>query len=145
MSTTSSIERLQRQTDWLLNHPFHRFAGLELVFQEPGRAWCRFTVEENAINPSGMLHAGLLYGYMDTAAYFSVLPMLEEGEQATTIDLHASIIRVAPLGSSIGLRAEVIRRGASVAFVRCEAHGVEDGMGLIASATVTMAITKPRI
>ena len=145
MTITSSVDRLQRQTDWLLNHPFHRFAGLELVFQEPGRAWCRFTVQENAINPSGMLHVGLLYGYMDTAAYFSVLPMLEEGEQASTIDLHASIIRVAPLGSSIGLRAEVIRRGTSVAFVRCEAHGVEDGMGLIASATVTKAITKPRI
>ena len=145
MAITNSIDRLQRQTDWLLNHPFHRFAGLESVFQEPGRAWCRFTVEENAINPSGMLHVGLLYGYMDTAAYFSVLPMLEEGEQAATIDLHTSIIRAAPLGASIGLRAEVIRRGATVAFVRCEAHGVEDGMGLIASATVTKAITKPRI
>ena len=86
---------LEQYNAWALAHPFHRFAGLELVHQQPGRAWCRFEVAPSLINAAGMLHAGILYGLMDATCYLALLPMLEDGEHAGTVDLHTSLLRAA--------------------------------------------------
>jgi uncharacterized protein (TIGR00369 family) len=133
---------LDQYNAWVLSHPFHRFAGLELVHQQPGKAWCRFEVSPSLVNLAGMLHAGVLYGLMDAACYLAVLPLLEEGEQAGTVDLHASVLHAAPQGARIALRAEILRRGAHLACLRCEAQTVEGATGTIAIATITQAISR---
>ena len=138
----SEILTVEQQTARLLNHPFHRHAGLELVHQEPGKAWCRFEVNANSISLTATLHSGVLYGLLDATSYLALLPMLEPGEQAATIDIHVSLIRSVPPGARVALRAEVMRKRSSVAFVRCEAQTVEDAAGTVAMATVTMSITR---
>jgi uncharacterized protein (TIGR00369 family) len=136
---------LDQYNAWVLAHPFHRFAGLELVHQQPGKAWCRFEVAPTLINAAGMLHAGILYGLMDATCYLAVLPTLEEGEHAATVDLHTSLVRAAPQGARIALRAEILRRVTNLAFLRCEAQTVEGAAGTIASATITKAIGKGHV
>jgi uncharacterized protein (TIGR00369 family) len=131
---------LEQQTARVLNHPYHRFAGLELVHQEPGKAWCRFEVNANSISLSATLHSGVLYGLLDATSHLALLPMLDAGEHAVTIDLHVSIVRSVPPGARVALRAEVIRKRSSMAFVRCEAQTVEDAAGTVALATITKAI-----
>jgi uncharacterized protein (TIGR00369 family) len=137
-----SPQKLQSWTEWVLKHPFHRFAGLELVHQEAGKAWCRFEVTEDLANMAGTMHAGLLHGLIEAACYLALLPMLEDDEHAGTIDIHVSVVRAAPRGARIALRAEVLRKGRNVAFVRCDAQTAEGGAGTIASAVVTKAIGK---
>jgi acyl-coenzyme A thioesterase 13 len=138
----SDILTVEQQTARLLNHPYHRYAGLELVHQEPGKAWCRFEVNANSINLNATLHAGVLYGLLDATSYLALLPMLEPGEQAATIDMHVSLLRSVPPGARVALRAEVMRKRSSVAFVRCEAQTVEDAAGTVAMATVTLSIVR---
>jgi uncharacterized protein (TIGR00369 family) len=137
-----SPQNLQKWTEWVLKHPFHRFAGLELVHQEAGKAWCRFQVSEDLTNMADTLHAGLLHGLVEATCYLALLPMLEDDEHAATTDLHVSVVRAAPRGARIALRAEVLRKGRSMAFMRCEAQTAEGGAGTIAVATVTKAIGK---
>jgi uncharacterized protein (TIGR00369 family) len=137
-----SAQNLQQWNEWVLKHPFHRFAGLELVHQEAGKAWCRFQVSDDLTNMAGTLHAGLLHGLFEASCYLALLPLLEDDEHAGTIDLHVSVVRAAPRGARIALRAEVLRKGRNVAFVRCEAQTAEGGAGTIAVATVTKAIGK---
>lgn len=132
---------LEQQTARVLNHPFHRYAGLELVHQEPGKAWCRFEVNANSISLAATLHAGVLYGLLDATTQLALLPMLEAGEQATTIDIHVSVIRSVPPGARVALRAEVLRKRSTVAFLRCEAQTVEDAAGTVAVATITKSIS----
>jgi acyl-coenzyme A thioesterase PaaI-like protein len=127
----------------VLNHPYHRFAGLELIHQEPGKAWCRFEVNANSITLSATLHSGVLYGLLDATSHLALLPMLQPGEQAATIDIHVSVIRSVPPGARVALRAEVLRKRSSVAFLRCEAQTVEDAAGTVALATITKAISRP--
>jgi uncharacterized protein (TIGR00369 family) len=134
---------LDQQNARILNQPYHRFAGLELVHQEPGKAWCRFEVNANSIALSAILHSGVLYGLLDAACHLALLPMLEPGEQAVTIDIHVSIIRSVPPGARVVLRAEVLRKRTSFAFLRCEAQTVEDAAGTVALAIITKALSRP--
>jgi uncharacterized protein (TIGR00369 family) len=138
----AEILTLEQQNTRVLNHPYHRFAGLELVHQEPGKAWCRFEVNANSISLSATLHSGVLYGLMDAASQLALLPMLEPGEHAVTIDLHVSIVRSVPPGARVALRAEVVRKRSSMAFLRCEAQTVEDAAGTVAIATITKALAR---
>jgi acyl-coenzyme A thioesterase PaaI-like protein len=138
----ASPQNVQTWTQWVLQHPFQRLAGLELVHQEAGKAWCRFQVTDSLTDMGGTLSAGLLHGLMETACSLALLPMLDDDEHASTIDVHASVVRVAPKGARIALRAEVMRKGRNVAFVRCEAQTAEGGAGTIATATVTKALGK---
>jgi uncharacterized protein (TIGR00369 family) len=137
-----SAQNLQQWTEWVLKHPFHRFAGLELVHQDAGKAWCRFQVSDDLANLAGTLHAGLLHGLFEATCYLALLPLLDDDEHAATIDLHVTVVRAAPRGARIALRAEVLRKGRNVAFVRCEAQTAEGGTGTIALATVTQSIGK---
>jgi acyl-coenzyme A thioesterase PaaI-like protein len=68
--------------------------------------------------------------------------MLEPGEHAVTIDLHVSIVRSVPPGARVALRAEVVRKRSSMAFLRCEAQTVEDAAGTVAIATITKALAR---
>jgi uncharacterized protein (TIGR00369 family) len=135
-------ETIQLWNDWVLKHPFHRFTGLELVHQEAGKAWCRFEVTQQLANMSGALHPGLLYGLMDATCYLALVPMLDEDEQASTVDMNVTLVRPAPAGARVALRAECLRRGRSLAFLRCEAQTAEGGTGTIAVATFTKALGK---
>jgi acyl-coenzyme A thioesterase PaaI-like protein len=142
MTSVSGTLTLEERTARVLSHPYHRFAGLELVHQEPGKAWCRFEVNANSISLSATLHAGVLYGLLDATSYLALLPMLDPGEQAVTVDMHVSLIRSVPASARVALRAEVLRKRTGIAFVRCEAQTVEDAAGTVALATVTKVISR---
>jgi uncharacterized protein (TIGR00369 family) len=142
MTSMAEPLTLEQQNARVLNHPYHRFAGLELVHQEPGKAWCRFEVNANSISLSATLHSGVLYGLLDATGQLALLPMLEQGEHAVTIDFHVSIVRSVPPGARVALRAEVVRKRSSMAFLRCEAQTVEDAAGTVALATITKALAR---
>lgn len=142
MTSMAEPLTLEQQNARVLNHPYHRFAGLELVHQEPGKAWCRFEVNANSISLSATLHSGVLYGLLDATSQLALLPMLEQGEHAVTIDFHVSIVRSVPPGARVALRAEVVRKRSSMAFLRCEAQTVEDAAGTVAIATITKALAR---
>ncbi len=134
--------QIQRVNEFVLGHPFHRFAGLALHRQEPGKAVARFRVDGNALSMGGVLHAGVLYGLMDAASFLALVTVLKPEELAVTHDMHVALLRPVPKGEEVELRAEVIRRGVSIAFIRSEAWRLAvSGEQLAATATVTKSLS----
>lgn len=136
--------QIQRVNELVLGQPINRFAGLSLRRQEPGKAIARFSVEGNALTTGGTLHAGLLYGLMDATSFLALVTVLKPEELATTHDFHVSVMRPVSKGEEVELRAEVIRRGVNVAFIRCDAWRLAPtGEQLAASASVTKSLSVP--
>jgi len=134
--------QIQRVNEVVLGHPFHRFAGLSLRRQEPGKAVTRFSVEGNALTMGGALHAGVLYGLMDATSFLALVTVLKPEEKAATHDIHVSVMRPMSKGEEVELRAEIIRRGVDIAFIRCDAWRLAPtGEQLAATATVTKSLS----
>lgn len=104
--------------------PFHRFCGISLVRQEPGKAVVHMPIDDNTGNVNGVLHGGVLYAMIDVTAFLALVPLFAPGETAVSHDVHVSIMRPIPKGATLELRAEVRRRGKSIAFMQVEAWNV---------------------
>ena len=136
---------IQKANDFVLQHPYNRFAGLQLVSQSPGKAVTRFPVDGNAVNMADDLHSGLLYGLMDATSFLALITVLRPEELAVTHDLHVSVMRPAAKGMDVELHAEVVRRATQLAFLRCEAWRVGGhDTRLIATAKVTKSLSSTR-
>ncbi len=136
---TEEIDLADRN-DLILDHPLSRVAALMLVHQEDSKAWCRFKVSEDCAGAEGFLNPSVLYGLIDATCHLGLVPGLADDEEANTMDFHVSIVRQAPIGAVVGLRAELLRRSAQVACLRCEAQYVDGNSLVIASANVTKLI-----
>ncbi|WP_369254889.1 PaaI family thioesterase [Geodermatophilus amargosae] len=121
----------------VLDIPLHRHLGMRLrdPAHPPAGIW--FPVDEAAQNQAALLHGGVVYTFLDVAAFLALLPSLGDGEHAVTHDLTASLLRPVPAGARVDLTGSVLRRGRAVAFLRSEA--TVDGV-LVASAQVTKSI-----
>jgi acyl-coenzyme A thioesterase PaaI-like protein len=134
--------QIQRVNEIVLGHPFHRMAGLQLVRQEPGKAVGILRVHGNTLNMADTLHAGTLYGVMDAISFLALVTLLRPEELAATLDLHISMMRTVRKGEHVELRAEVLRRNPSIAFIVCNAWRLSaSGEQLAATANVTKSLT----
>jgi uncharacterized protein (TIGR00369 family) len=144
-SPVKTPTEIQKANDFVLQHPYNRFAGLHLISQSPGKAVTRFPVDGNSVNMADDLHSGLLYGLMDATSFLALITVLRPEELAVTHDLHVSIMRPACKGMEVELHADVVRRGTRLAFLRCEAWRVSGhDTRLIATAKVTKSLSKGR-
>lgn len=121
----------------VLEVPLHRWLGLELADPADPRAGAVLPVGPRALNNAAALHGGLVYALLDVAAYLRLLPELSAGENAVTHDATSSLVRPVPEGARLHLRAELVRRGRTLAFLRSEA--VVDGR-TVAFGQVTKSV-----
>ncbi len=136
---------IQKANNFVLQHPYNRFAGLQLISQSPGKAVTRFSVDGNSVSLADELHPGLLYGLMDATTFLALITVLKPEELAVTHDLHVSVLRPACKGMEVELHADVIRRGTRLAFLRCDAWRVGGrDTRLIATANVTKSLSSGR-
>jgi len=128
---------LENRLDKIRQLPLHRFMGLETLTAADGSAQLQVTVEDNAINPAGMLHGGVVYTLSDVCAYAAVLSLLPAEQEAVTHDLHIAVLRPGQRHDRLQFSAKVIKRGRQLAFVNVEAT-IDDK--LIALVRVTKSI-----
>ena len=144
-SAVKTPTEIGRANELVLSHPFHRFAGLKLVTQSPGKAATRFQVAGDLLNMNEALQPGVLYGLMDATSFLALITVLKPSEYAATHDIHVSVLRPVPKGYEVELRAEVIRRSANIAFIRCEAWRISGSDSrLAATAVVTKSLSFSR-
>jgi uncharacterized protein (TIGR00369 family) len=122
---------------FILEHPLHRAMGVESEQDASGRTLLAVTVNENTANVAGKFHGGIAYAVCDMACYLALLPELQPGENAATLDIHVSMLRAASLGDRVRFSGTLLRRSRNLAFMRAEAHC---GELLIAQASVTKTI-----
>ncbi|MGY1745175.1 PaaI family thioesterase [Blastococcus sp. SYSU D00695] len=105
----------------VLDVPLHRWLGLELADPHDPRAGVVLPVGPQALNNAAVLHGGLVAALLDVTAYLRLLPELTAGENAVTHDATSSLLRPVAEGTRVLLRAELVRRGRTLAFLRSEA------------------------
>ncbi|MGY1731498.1 PaaI family thioesterase [Geodermatophilus sp. SYSU D01045] len=133
----SSPEVAAARVQAVLDIPLHRHLGMQLRDPADPTAGIWFPVAAAAQNQAALLHGGVVYTFLDVAAFLSLLPSLGDGEHAVTHDLTASLLRPVRAGARVDVTGSVLRRGRAVAFLRSEA--TVDG-ALVASAQVTKTI-----
>ncbi|MGY1709448.1 PaaI family thioesterase [Geodermatophilus sp. SYSU D00758] len=125
----------------VLDVPLHRWLGLALADPADPRAGIVLPVGPPALNNAGVLHGGIVAALLDVAAYVRLLPDLGAEENAVTHDATSSLLRGVGEGARVLLRAEVVRRGRTLAFLRSEA--TVDGE-VVAMGSVTKSLLRPR-
>ena len=116
--------------------PINAHMGLVFDGREGDTAFAHFVVGER-VAAFGGLHAGALYTLFEVVALFALIPTLGPAEHAAGVDFHASFMKGVPAGATCSLRATVVRRGRTLAFI--EARAEVDGKP-VATAHLTKSI-----
>jgi acyl-CoA thioesterase len=125
-----------------INEPgFNRYAtllGLRFVEWEAGRCVCEVDAGPHLHHPGRIVHGGVAFSLADSAMAHALLPMLEEGQNCSTIEIKISYLSAVKDGV---MRAEawVLKRGRRIVFLEAKVHC---GDRLVATATGTFAITE---
>ncbi|MFT4977109.1 MAG: hypothetical protein ACI8S6_003014 [Myxococcota bacterium] len=117
--------------------PLHRQFGLQIISAAEGRCEATCTIGPPHLNFGGVVHGGVMYLLLDVCAYCAAVTLLPEGHNATTHDIHVSMMRPTPPGADLRLSATVRKAGRSLYFIDAEA--TIDGV-LVASARVTKSL-----
>jgi uncharacterized protein (TIGR00369 family) len=138
---THAPDALAARVQGVLDVPLHRWLGLSLADPADPRAGLVLPVGPNAANNAGRLHGGIVAAVLDVAGYLRLLPELDEGTDAVTHDASCSLLRPVGEGSTVLLRADLLHRGRTLAFLRSEAT-VEGTV--VAFGQVTKSLLLPR-
>ena len=112
--------RQDHDLDVLLSTPVHQHMGLRAADPRDHDAGIVLEVIAELVNNSGMLHGGLVATSIDVACAYAIFPSLADHEVVLTNSLAVSYLRPIPLGSTVTVRAEIVRRGRSIAFLRAD-------------------------
>jgi uncharacterized protein (TIGR00369 family) len=123
----------------VLDIPLHGYLGMQLRDAGDPAAGIWFPVAAPTLNPSGLLHAGVIYTLMDVACFLALIDSLGDDEHAVTHDLTVSLLRPVSAGKRVDITGTVLRRGRSVAFMRADA--TVDGQ-VVAAAQVTKSVVR---
>jgi uncharacterized protein (TIGR00369 family) len=138
---TTTDDALTERVQGVLDVPLHRWLGLELADPADPRAGVVLPVGPRALNNVGLLHGGIVAALLDVTCYLRLLPELAAGENAVTHDSSCSLLRSVREGARALLRADLLRRGRTLAFLRSEA--TVDG-DVVAFGQVTKSLLLPR-
>lgn len=140
-SEAARSKDIREQSQRTLDLPLHRFIGVEFIDTSNPSEGVTFVVAEPTQNDAGMLHGGIMYSLLDFSALLSLLAEVKQGEKPVTHDLSVSLLRGVESGTRVEIRAQVLRRGRAIAFIRAEATA--DGE-IVATAQITKTIVPPR-
>ena len=122
------------------NLHFGKLIGLELESAEPGFATMTLEIREELLQNNQVVHGGAIASLIDSAAAFAVIPLLKEGETATTVDLTISYVR--PLAKGMArASARVLREGSRIVVMSVDV--IDDAGNLAATGLTTyLRLTK---
>jgi len=119
------------------NLPLHISIGVQDITSDSGNGTLTAIVNQNALNPSGFYHGGLMYMLCDVCAYSGLLSALSQEEDAVTHDIHVSVLRPARLGDKVIYQSQIVKRGRTLCFIDVVAKCRDK---LIATARITKSI-----
>jgi acyl-CoA thioesterase len=120
--------------------PLKEFLGFA-VERGAGRATATLQLGEQHHNPFGVAHGAVAFTLMDTAMGAAVMSVVAEGDRCATIEIQTRFLRGATEGT-LTAEATVLSAGRSV--VHLEARTVDTAGNLVAAATGSFAVIRPR-
>lgn len=121
----------------VLEVPIHRALDVRFADPDDPTQGLLLPVRGLAVNPSRVLHGGLVPTLLDVAAYLTVIPHLQAGTNAVTHSTQASLARAVPEGATVHFRGHLDRIGRTLVFCGATAH---HGDRLVATGTLVKSI-----
>jgi len=117
-----------------------RYLGIELLRFEPGKLWCRATIQDGLLTPSGNLHGGVVAAVIDHVTGVVLYPLMPSGYWAATTEIKTNYIAALKDGE-LETESTVLAMTNRSAVVRGEVYA---GGRLVAAAQGTLTIVAPR-
>lgn len=135
--TRMSSDVLEKRIDVAVGLPLHQFIDIRVVKINPGASEIELFASEKFVNTADMVHGGVIYSTLDTAAYLAILPLIEDSQICVTHDIHVSMLRACPIGKTIVFKGFLRKIGKRLAFCDSEAWCDSE---LVATARITKSI-----
>ncbi|MDZ7854577.1 MAG: PaaI family thioesterase [Halomonas sp.] len=123
--------------------PFIRALGLESDEIAPGLCVTRLAVREDHQQQDGFVHAGVQASIADHTAGAAGATLIPEGAIVLTAEFRISLLRSAS-GPDLRCVGRVLKPGRTLSVVESEVFGGPGAETLVAKASVTLAVVKPR-
>lgn len=108
---------------------------------ESGHAIARLKVDEDALNPNGTVHGGVLFTMVDTAMGKATMTSLEEGQLCASIEIQIRFLRPVS-GGQLDADTTVVRRGRKVVHLESRIRDADGA--LVATGAGTFAVISAR-
>ncbi|MGH9383731.1 MAG: PaaI family thioesterase [Vicinamibacterales bacterium] len=103
--------------------PVNRFLGFEMTRRDEKSAVISMRPDRLHAQEYGVIHGGILSTLADTAAVYTIQPLLASTDRLTSIEFKINFLAAAvPEGRAIVASAELVRRGKRVAVARVDVH-----------------------
>ena len=99
--------------------PFAKLLGIQLDSVEAGHAVLSMEIRHELKQNHGVVHGGAIAALIDSAMALAIMPLLEENERTTTVDLTIHYLRPLTEGTARA-SARVVRAGKRVITVSAE-------------------------
>src|ERR1700736_399611 len=93
-----------------LSNPIVEHFDIEVVSYGPGSAVLRFPYKTSLTQYQGAVQGGVVAGYADAAIVVALLPLVPQGRDLVTTDLHVRFLRPITTGPIVA-RAEAVHQG----------------------------------
>jgi len=134
----AEIERL------FLASPFVQDLGLQLESVAPGECRTSLVLAGRHLQQEGYVHAGVQATVADHTAGAAGATLIQPGEYVLTAEFKINLLRPAK-GTHVTCAAKVLKAGSTLTVVESEVYcGTPGELRLVAKATVTLAIVRPR-
>jgi uncharacterized protein (TIGR00369 family) len=114
--------------------PFARLLGIEAELVEPGHAVLSIKIRDDLKRNGGIAHGGVAAALIDSAMAFAIVPLLEENERTTTVDLTIHYMRPLTDGTARA-SARVVRAGRRIITVSAELFDSQEKLAATALST----------
>lgn len=121
----------------VLNLPLHKYVGIELIDPSDPARGVAVDVGETNVNPSEMLHGGIVPLLLDVAAYLAAAELFEPETDAVTATNSVSLLRPVPTGKRFTASANVDRLGRNALFITTQAKCDDQ---LVATGQIVKAV-----
>ena len=116
------------------NVPFAKLLGIELESSEPGHAVLSMKIRHELKQNHGVAHGGSIAAVIDSAMAIAIMPLLNENERTTTVDLTIHYLRPLTEGTARA-SARVVRAGKRVITVSAELFDHQEKLAATAIST----------
>jgi len=130
-------EHIKALKELMNRGPFYRLLSMELCEVEMGFSRVEVNLQNEHLNPFGIVHGGAYSSMIDTAAFWSAYCELDEGVGLTTIDLSVNFLSMADAGFVVVERRS-IKVGRSICLT--EAYARDANGKLLAQGTSKLMV-----
>ena len=137
-------QQQQRIKRGLERMPFGQLLGIQLERAERGMATMSFEITDALKQNNGVVHGGAIASLIDTATAFAIIPLLKDGETASTIELSISYLRPLITGK-VTCSALVRREGKRLIALSADVLDSEGNLAASSLSTYMRLSKRPAI